>query len=146
MFQDAFNAFITQSPTMELARTLRDANTYPYQKEMEADGANHLRIDGRRYLNISSSSYLGLQGHPEVQAAAEAALDKYGPGANSRFLNGSRPIHAELEEALARFLNKDAAIVFSTGYAANLGGIPALIGRGDVAICDAEVHACCWTA
>lgn len=142
MLSDSFTTFVSQSPTMELARTLRAANIYPYQRQMEADGTNHLKMEGRRYLNISSSSYLGLQSHPDVQAAAMAALDRYGPGANARILNGSRPIHAELEEALAAFLGKEAAIVFPTGYAANLGGIPALIGRGDVAICDAEVHAC----
>lgn len=139
---DAFSAFISRSPMMERIRKLREANTYPFQKEMMADGANHIRIDGRRYLNISSGSYLGLERRSDVQVAAEAALDKYGPGAGARFLNGSRAIHAELEDALARFLGKEAAIVFSTGYAANLGCISALIGSGDVAICDSEIHAC----
>lgn len=142
MFSAGFETLFEQSPIMERARALRAASTYPYQKVMEADGAHGLTIDGRRYLNIASSSYLGLSTHPYVHAAAEAALEKYGPAANSRFLNGSRPIHAELEASLAAFLGKEAAIVFATGHAANLGTIPALIGRDDVAICDAEIHAC----
>lgn len=81
---------------------------------------------------FGSNSYLGLTTHPLVKEAAKKAIDKYGSGcAGSRFLNGTLDLHLQLEEALAQFVGKEAALVFSTGYQVNLGVISALGGRND---------------
>jgi len=91
---------------------------------------------------IGSNNYLGLTNHPRVKEAAIKAIEKYGTGcAGSRFLNGNLDIHEELEKKLARFLRKEAALVFATGYQTNLGVISALVGRNDVAIIDMYDHA-----
>jgi 7-keto-8-aminopelargonate synthetase-like enzyme len=91
---------------------------------------------------IGSNNYLGLTAHPKVRAAAREAVDRYGTSCTgSRFLNGTLELHLELENRLARFLGKEAALVFSTGYQTNLGVISALVGRGDVIIADKEDHA-----
>jgi 8-amino-7-oxononanoate synthase len=91
---------------------------------------------------IGSNNYLGLTNHPRVKEAAIKAIEKYGTGcAGSRFLNGNLEIHEELERKLARFLRKEAALVFATGYQTNLGVISALVERNDVAIIDMYDHA-----
>jgi 8-amino-7-oxononanoate synthase len=91
---------------------------------------------------IGSNNYLGLTNHPRVKEAAIQAIEKYGTGcAGSRFLNGNLEIHEELEKKLAKFLRKEAALVFATGYQTNLGVISALVERNDVAIIDMYDHA-----
>jgi 8-amino-7-oxononanoate synthase len=91
---------------------------------------------------MGSNNYLGLTHHPTVLAAAEAALKRYGSGCTgSRFLSGTLDLHEELEERLARFLGKEAALVFSTGYQTNLGVVSTLIGRGDYLFMDKLNHA-----
>jgi len=92
---------------------------------------------------LGSNNYLGLTNHPEIKEAAAQALRKYGTGtAGSRFLNGTLDIHVELEERLAAFMQRDAAVCFSTGFTVNLGVISALIGRRDAVILDSLDHAC----
>ena len=99
-------------------------------------------VNGKRVIMIGSNNYLGLTNHPRVKEAAIKAIEKYGSGcAGSRFLNGNLEIHEELEKKLARFFRKEAALVFATGYQTNLGVIPALVGRNDVAIIDMYDHA-----
>jgi 8-amino-7-oxononanoate synthase len=99
-------------------------------------------VNGKRVIMIGSNNYLGLTNHPRVKEAALKAIEKYGSGcAGSRFLNGNLEIHEELEKKLARFFRKEAALVFATGYQTNLGAIPALVGRNDVAIIDRYDHA-----
>ena len=91
---------------------------------------------------MGSNNYLGLTHHPQVLAAAEAALRRYGSGCTgSRFLNGTLDLHDELEARLARFLNKEAALVFSTGYQTNLGILATLIGKSDYLYLDKLDHA-----
>ena len=91
---------------------------------------------------MGSNNYLGLTHHPKVIEAAIDTLQRYGSGCTgSRLLNGTLDIHEELEERLARFLNKEAALVFSTGYQTNLGVIAGLIGRGDYLYLDRLNHA-----
>jgi 8-amino-7-oxononanoate synthase len=91
---------------------------------------------------VGSNNYLGLTHHPKVVAAAEAALHKYGSGCTgSRFLNGTLDLHERLEERLARFLNQEAALVFSTGFQTNLGVISALVQREDHLFSDKLNHA-----
>ncbi len=92
---------------------------------------------------FGSNSYLGLTNHPLVKEAAKKAIDKYGSGcAGSRFLNGTLDLHLELEDALAQFVGKESALVFSTGYQVNLGVISALAGRSDFLFLDEWNHAC----
>jgi 8-amino-7-oxononanoate synthase len=91
---------------------------------------------------MGSNNYLGLTHHPEVLAAAKAALERYGSGCTgSRFLNGTLDLHEQLEAELAEFFGKEACLVFSTGYQANLGLISGLVGRGDVVFLDKLDHA-----
>jgi len=91
---------------------------------------------------IGSNNYLGLTTHPRVKEAAIHAIEEYGSAcAGSRFLNGNLVIHEELEEKLAAFVRKEAAVVFATGYQANLGGISSLVGRNDLVIIDQYDHA-----
>ncbi|HEY8342073.1 MAG TPA: aminotransferase class I/II-fold pyridoxal phosphate-dependent enzyme, partial [Calditerricola sp.] len=97
---------------------------------------------GRRLLNLSSNNYLGLADHPDLKEAARAAAERWGTGAGaSRLVTGHLPLAAELEEAVARWKGTEAAVVFTSRYAANVGVIPALVGRGDVVFSDRLNHA-----
>lgn len=99
--------------------------------------------EGRRLLNFSSNDYLGLAAHPRLRDAAREALEEAGTGVGaSRLVCGSHEEHERLEETLARFKRTEAALSFSSGYAAALGAIPALVGEGDVIILDKLCHAC----
>jgi glycine C-acetyltransferase/8-amino-7-oxononanoate synthase len=99
-------------------------------------------LDGRTLVNFSSNDYLGLANDPRLRAASAAAIERYGAGAGSaRLVCGSQAPHAELEAVLARFKGTEAALSFSTGYAAALGTIPALVSQADVVILDKLCHA-----
>ena len=121
---------------------VRSSGLYPYFRVIESDQDTKVMIDGKPVLMFVSNSYLGLTNHPAVKSAAKQAINKYGTGcAGSRFLNGTLDIHLELEEKLAAFTGKDAALVFSTGFQVNIGVIPALAGRNDYLILDDLDHA-----
>lgn len=97
----------------------------------------------RKLINFSSNDYLGLAAHDSLRVAAQAGVETLGAGAGSaRLISGSQTIAHELEAALATFKQTEAALSFSSGYAAALGAVPALIGQGDVVIIDKLVHAC----
>ena len=99
--------------------------------------------DGRRLLSFSCNDYLGLSQHPAVKAAAQAAIDTYGVGAGaSRLVTGNHPLYAALESKLAALKQTEAACVFGSGYLANTGIIPALIGRNDAVFVDELAHSC----
>lgn len=118
---------------------------YPYFRVIESEQDTEVKINGKDVLMFGSNSYLGLTNHPKLKEASKKAIDKYGSGcAGSRFLNGTLDIHIELEEKIAKFVNKDAALVFSTGYQVNLGVISALPGRHDFVILDELDHACIY--
>ena len=122
---------------------LKAADIYPFFRPLQSDQDTEVIIDSKRVLMFGSNSYLGLTNHPKVKEAAKKAIDKYGSGcAGSRFLNGTLDLHIELEEALAQFVGKEAALVFSTGYQVNLGVISALAGRSDFLFLDESNHAC----
>jgi len=107
-----------------------------------ADGLHVIRA-GRRLLSFSCNDYLNLTHHPAVKAAAIAALDRYGAGGGaSRLVTGDHPLLAELEARLARIKGTEAACVFGSGYLANLGIVPALMGPKDLILIDALAHAC----
>jgi len=98
--------------------------------------------DGQPMLSFCCNDYLGLSQHPDVRRAARAALDEYGAGAGaSRLVTGNHPLYAQLEARLARIKGTEAALVFGSGYLANLGIPPALVGAGDLIVADALVHA-----
>jgi 8-amino-7-oxononanoate synthase len=101
--------------------------------------------NGRRLLSFSCNDYLNLTHHPAVMEAAVAALRSYGVGAGaSRFVTGNHPLFAELEGKLARLKDTEDACVFGSGYLANLGIIPALVGPRDLVLIDELAHACLW--
>lgn len=108
------------------------------------DGAMVER-DGRRLISFSCNDYLGLSQHPQVRAAAAEAALNYGAGAAaSRLVTGDHPLLGDLEKRLARLKGTEAACVFGSGYLANTGVIPTLVGPGDVVLIDALAHACIW--
>jgi 8-amino-7-oxononanoate synthase len=124
------------------ARVAQAAGYYPFFIPIEASSGPEVIIRGEPKIMMGSNNYLGLTHHPKVLAAAEAALKRYGSGCTgSRFLSGTLDLHEELEERLARFLGKEAALVFSTGYQTNLGAVSSLIGRGDYLFMDKLSHA-----
>jgi 8-amino-7-oxononanoate synthase len=115
---------------------------YPYFLPVEQSDATEVTIEGKRCVMVGSNNYLGLTNDPRVLEAASAALQKYGSACTgSRFLNGNTDLHDRLETELARLVEKDAALVFPTGYQANLGVISALAGPGDVLLIDKLNHA-----
>jgi 8-amino-7-oxononanoate synthase len=101
--------------------------------------------NGRRLLSFSCNDYLGLTQHPAVKAAAVEAIGRYGVGSGaSRLVTGNHPLYAELEGRLARLKGTQAACVFGSGYLANAGIIPSLIGAEDLVLLDQLAHACLW--
>ena len=124
------------------AREIMASGLYPYFTEITSAQETEVMIGNRKILMLGSNSYLGLTCHPQVKMAAAAALEKYGSGcAGSRFLNGTLDIHQELENRLARFFRKEAALVFSTGFQTNLGVISTVVGKNDHVIIDRLDHA-----
>ncbi len=124
------------------AREARAGGYYPYFQPIEASNDTEVWIRGRKLIMIGSNNYLGLTHHPHILEAAEEAARKYGSGCTgSRFLNGTLDMHERLEAELARFTGQEAALVFSTGYQANLGCISSLVGRGDYVVVDKLDHA-----
>jgi len=126
----------------DYVKQLRDNDTYPYFNPLEEKLGTETTVSSTKMIMIGSNDYLGLSNDSRLIEAAADATRKYGTSSSgSRFLNGSLILHQELEEELATFLNREKAIVFSTGFQTNLGAISALIGRNDVAIIDRDVHA-----
>jgi len=124
-------------------RIAQRAGIYPYFLPIAENHGTEVTIKGRRLIMAGSNNYLGLTKHPKVMAAAEEALRRFGTSNNgSRFLNGTLELHVELEARLAKFMRKESALVYSTGYLTNLGSISALSDKGDVVILDKEAHAC----
>ncbi len=124
------------------ARELIQAGLYPYFRVIESAQDPVVYINGRRMIMVGSNNYLGLTNDPRVKEAAINAIKKYGTGcAGSRFLNGTLDIHVQTEEKLARFVRREAALIFSTGFQVNLGVISALIGKDDLVIIDKMDHA-----
>jgi 8-amino-7-oxononanoate synthase len=122
---------------------LREQNLFRELRRVNSAQGPHLKINGKTLLNFSSNDYLGLANHPALKEAAVKAVEKFGAGAGaSRLVCGSLAPFHELEERLAVFKKTEAALTFSTGYAAALGAITALAGKDDVIILDKLVHAC----
>jgi 8-amino-7-oxononanoate synthase len=124
------------------AREAQEAGFYPYFIPLTDSEGTEVTIGDHRLVMIGSNNYLGLTTHPHVRRAATEATEKYGTSCTgSRFLNGTLQLHLELERELARFMGKEAALVFPTGYQTNVGTITALVGRHDFVITDKDDHA-----
>lgn len=122
---------------------IRDGGLWRELRRVDSAPGPRLTRGGESLLNFASNDYLGLADHPALKEAALRATERFGAGAGaSRLICGSLAPHHELEAALARFKGAEAALTFSTGYAAALGTISALLGRDDVIIIDRLVHAC----
>lgn len=113
----------------------------PYFRMHDGRAGSHTQIAGRSLLNFSSYDYLGLNGHPEITAAAKAAIDRYGVSASaSRHVAGERSVHRALERGLASHYGVEDSLVFVSGYATNLGVVGHLVGSRDIVIYDALAH------
>ncbi|HUG40281.1 MAG TPA: pyridoxal phosphate-dependent aminotransferase family protein [Longimicrobiales bacterium] len=124
------------------AREVQASGYYPYFRAIEDSRDTEVVVEGHRKVMVGSNNYLGLTHHPDVLDAANRAMRKYGSGCTgSRFLNGTLDLHERLEAELAAFLNKEAALVFSTGFQSNLGVIATLVGRNDHVFSDKLNHA-----
>ncbi len=120
----------------------KDLGVYSYFRQLESAQDTEVILNGEKVLMFGSNSYLGLTNHPLVMEATIKAVEKYGSGSGgSRFLNGTMDIHVELEERMARFLGKEAAIAYSTGFQVNIGVIPTITGVEDFILCDRNNHA-----
>ncbi|MFA6060695.1 MAG: pyridoxal phosphate-dependent aminotransferase family protein [Taibaiella sp.] len=124
------------------ADQVKKLGLYPYFRVISSAQDTEVFISGKKVLMFGSNSYLGLTNHPKVTGAAIDAIRKYGTGcAGSRFLNGTLDIHVELEDRLARFTGKEAALLFSTGFQVNLGVLSCIVGRKDYLLFDESNHA-----
>jgi len=134
IFEKAFNYTIVDE--------VKEAGLYPYFLAMSGNEGTEAVYQGNRIIMCGSNNYLGLTTHPKVRQAAQDAIAQYGTSCTgSRFLNGTLEMHLELEQELADYVGKDAALVFSTGMQVNLGTISSIVGRGEVAILDKDDHA-----
>jgi 8-amino-7-oxononanoate synthase len=126
----------------EQLEAAKQADLLPYFRLIESEAGPVVEMEGRETIMLGSNNYLGLTGDPRVKAAAREALDRYGTAlTGSRFLNGTIPLHVELEREIAAWMGTEEALVFTTGYQANLGTIGTILEPGDTVICDSGDHA-----
>lgn len=115
---------------------------YPYFRALSDTEGTVANFEGKEVVMIGSNNYLGLTTDPRVRKAAIEAVERYGTSVTgSRFLNGTLELHLELDRRLAKFVGKEAALVFSTGYQTNVGTISAMVQKGDYVIVDKDDHA-----
>ncbi|MSO41270.1 MAG: aminotransferase class I/II-fold pyridoxal phosphate-dependent enzyme [Solirubrobacterales bacterium] len=120
----------------------KEQDVLPYFRLLESQAGPVVEMEGRETVMLGSNNYLGLTADKRVQQAARDALERYGTGVTgSRLLNGTTPLHVELERELAEWMQTEDTIVFTTGYQSNLGAISALLAPGDTIICDSGDHA-----
>jgi glycine C-acetyltransferase len=123
-------------------QSLRKASLYRRLRSVAGEQDAVLTVDGRQVLNLCSNNYLGLANHPALRKAAKEAIDRYGCGSGaSRLISGNMTLHEELESQIAELKGTEAALVFNSGFQANTGIIPVLVGEGDVILSDALNHA-----
>ncbi|HXD59040.1 MAG TPA: aminotransferase class I/II-fold pyridoxal phosphate-dependent enzyme [Thermoleophilaceae bacterium] len=127
---------------LEQLRAAREQDLLPYFRLLTGPAGPVVQMEGAERVMLGSNNYLGLTGDPRVKEAAREALDTYGTGlTGSRFLNGTTPLHLELEREIAEWMGTEDAIVFTTGYQANVGALSTLLSPGDTVICDSGDHA-----
>lgn len=123
-------------------KEIKNKDLFRILTELESAQSPEITIDGEKYILLSSNSYLGLTVEPKVIKAAIAAIEKYGTGSGgSRLVSGSTDLHRQLEQRIAKFKKTESAILFSTGYLANVGTISTLIGKDDIVYSDELNHA-----
>ncbi len=124
------------------ATELIEAGIYPYFQPLSGNDGPRVQMNGHNVIMLGSNNYLGLTHDPRVIEAIYKATKKYGASCSgSRFMNGTLDLHLELEEKLAKFMNRESALIFSTGYLANVGAISAIAGKDDYLILDKADHA-----
>jgi 8-amino-7-oxononanoate synthase len=127
---------------LEQLTAAREQDLLPYFRVVEAEPGPVALMEGRERITLGSNNYLGLTGDERVKQAARDALDAYGTGlTGSRLMNGTTPLHLELERELASWMGTEDALVFTAGYLANVGCIATLLGPDDTVICDSGDHA-----
>jgi 8-amino-7-oxononanoate synthase len=126
----------------EQLEAAREQDLLPYFRILTSQAGPVVEMEGRETIMLGSNNYLGLTGDERVKQSARDALERYGTGVTgSRLLNGTTPLHVELERELAEFMGTEDVVVFSTGYQANLGCIGTILEPGDTVICDSGDHA-----
>jgi 8-amino-7-oxononanoate synthase len=126
----------------ELIDMAREHDLLPYFREVESEPGPVVQMEGRERLMLGSNNYLGLTGDPRVKEAARAALERYGTAlTGSRLMNGTLPMHRELEQMIAEWMRTEDALVFTTGYQANVGALSTVLGPTDTVIADSGDHA-----
>ena len=121
---------------------LKTDNLYKIPKILESPAGGRVKMNGKEVINLASNNYLGLANHPKVRQAALDAIEKWGVGAGAvRWIGGTMSVHQELEERLASFKHTEAVLVFTGGFTANSGCIPAVLTKEDVVISDELNHA-----
>ncbi len=127
---------------VDLLKAARENDLMPYFRLMEGQAGPVVEMEGAERVMLGSHNYLGLTRDPRVQQAAHDALDEYGTAlTGSRFLNGTLPLHLELESELAAWMGTEDALVFTTGYQANVGCLSSILSPTDTVICDSGDHA-----
>ncbi|MBL8163483.1 MAG: aminotransferase class I/II-fold pyridoxal phosphate-dependent enzyme [Anaerolineae bacterium] len=138
---DLFDKIHTDE-TIRRAKDATDIGMYPYFRALSHSEGVTATFEGKEVVMLGSNNYLGLTTDPRVRRAAIEAIERYGTSVTgSRFLNGTLELHLELERRLAKFVGKEAAVVFSTGYQSNVGAISAVVQKGDYVIVDKDDHA-----
>src|SRR3989440_9113331 len=126
----------------DLLRVAREAGVLPYFHVLTSPAMPVVEMEGAQRIMLGSNNYLGLTGDERVLAGAQDALHRFGTGlTGSRLLNGTIPLHLELEREIAEWMASEDALVFSTGHQANLGALGTLLGPGDTVIVDSADHA-----
>jgi 8-amino-7-oxononanoate synthase len=138
---DVFEKARTHERAEQLAAA-KEGDLLPYFRVLDSEAGPLVRMEGRETIMLGSNNYLGLTGDERVKAAAREALETYGTAlTGSRLLNGTIPLHTELEREIAEWMGSEDAIAFTTGYQANLGCIGTILEPGDTVICDSGDHA-----
>jgi 8-amino-7-oxononanoate synthase len=127
---------------LEQLEAARERDLLPYFRLLTSQAGPVVEMEGRETIMLGSNNYLGLTGDERVKQGARDALETYGTGVTgSRLLNGTTPLHVELERELAEWMGTEEALVYTTGYQANVGCIGTILGPGDTVICDSGDHA-----
>ncbi len=127
---------------LEQLQAAREQDLLPYFREVQGEPGPVVEMEGRERITLGSNNYLGLTTDARVKQASRDALDAYGTGlTGSRFMNGTTPLHLELERELADWMGTEQALVYTTGYQANVGAVATLLGPQDTVICDSGDHA-----
>ena len=134
--------FVNNSPLTRKAKALKSKDLYPFFREVYSAQTDTAKFGKKEVMMFGSNNYLGLNNHPDVKKASQEAIDKYGTSCTgSPFMNGTLDLHRELEDELKSFLQKEAVIIFPTGFQVNSGVIPAIAGKNDAILMDELNHA-----